>query len=387
MKRAHKNSEHGFTLVEMMIALTVGLVLIGASVQLFSKSMNAEWVVSQKSEMQQDIRAASDVLTQDITLAGAGLGNAAIALPSGTGTLPVYGCDQSFTCNYINGAAVSFPVPSGSTIPYLYGVIPGPNLGPTLNVTEGPSDIITVVYTDSVLALDCYTIYNPTPSPPGPGLTPTTAKFALPSPLPSTCTLPSGLTTPQALNDPVVGLTPGDLIWFSNSVGGATGMAVAEVTNVAANGGNVYTVTFATGDPMRMNQTAATAGNLTKIDTGTNTVATRIFVISYFINVLPDPLGVGTGTPRLMRMVSGHTPSPVAENTAYMKFSYNLYNGTTLNTYADGGLTEGLTPNMASSINILHLTLRSQLASVAGYQGLDLQTAVSARNLTFTNRY
>jgi prepilin-type N-terminal cleavage/methylation domain-containing protein len=387
MRREVNNSEFGFSLIELMIALTVGLVVIGAAVQLFSRSVNAEWVVSQKSEMQQDMRAASNMLTQDISLAGAGLGNAAIALPSGTGTLPVYGCDQTFTCNYINGAAISFPVPSGSTVPYLYGVIPGPGLGPILNTTEGPSDIISLVYTDSVLALNCYTVPNPTPAPPGPGLTATTAVFTLPNPLPSTCTLPTGLTQPQSLVDPVVGLTPGDLIWFTNTVGGSTGMAVAEVTSVANNGGGKFTVTFAAGDPMRMNQTTATAGNLAKIDTGTNTVGTRIYVITYFINVLADPLGTGTGTPRLMRMVNGHTPVPVAENVAYTKFSYNLYNGTVVNTYADGGLSEGLTPNMASSINLLHLTIRSQLASAAGYQGLDLQTAISARNLTFTNRY
>lgn len=201
-----------------------------------------------------------------------------------------------------------------------------------------------------------------------------------------------GLPAPQSLLDPVVGLTPGDLIWFTNSVGGTTGMAVAEVTAVANTGPNSFLVTFATGDPLRMNQTAATGGNLAKIVTGTNTTAVRIFVITYFINVLPDPLGVGVGTPRLMRMVNGHSPVPVAENAAYMKFSYNIYNGGVVNTYTDGGLAEGLTPNMSSSINLLHLTMRSQLPTDAGrgkggYQGLDLQSSISARNLTFTNRY
>jgi len=384
MRRAVNKSNHGFSLIELMIALTIGLVMIGAAVQLFSRSVNAEWVVSQKSEMQQDMRAASNMLNQDITLAGGGLGNAALALPSGTGVKPIYGCDQTFTCNYINGAAVAFPIPSGATVPYLYGVVPGYNLGPILNVTEGPSDIITVAYTDSVLALPCYTV----PAPLNTNLTATAVTLSVPSPLPTTCTLPAGLVAPQSLLDPVVGLTPGDVIWFTGTTAkGTSAMAAAEVTNVTQLTGTSFSVAFASGDPMKMNQPTATSGDLAQLVGGAAPQAVRMFVITYFVNVLADPLGIGPGTPRLMRMVSGHTPTPVAENVAYMKFSYNIYNGTTVNTYNDGGLNEGLTPNMSSSINLLHLTMRSQLASVAGYQGLDLQTAISARNLTFTNRY
>jgi prepilin-type N-terminal cleavage/methylation domain-containing protein len=384
MRRIVNNSDRGFTLIELMIALSVGLVVIGAAVQLFSRCINAEWVVSQKSEMQQDMRASSDLLNQDITLAGAGLGNAALALPSGTGVKPVYGCDQTFTCNYINGAAVAFPVPSGGTVPYLYGVVPGYNLGPILNVTEGPSDIISLVYTDGVLALPCYVV----PAPLATNLTATAVTLSVPSPLPPTCTLPTGLSAPQSLLDPVVGLTPGDVIWFTGTNNkGNSAMAAAEVTNVTQLSPTSFKVAFASGDAMKLNQPTATSGDLAQLVGGGAPLAARLFVITYFINVLPDPLGVGVGTPRLMRMVSGHTPTPVAENVAYMKFSYNIYNGTVVNTYTDGGLTEGVTPNMSSSINVLHLTMRSQLASTAGYQGLDLQTAISARNLTFTNRY
>ncbi len=65
----------------------------------------------QRAEMQQDFRAASNMLTTDLSLAGAGLGNgAAIVLPSAT--TPQYGCDQTGTC-YLNGVAGTYPFKSG----------------------------------------------------------------------------------------------------------------------------------------------------------------------------------------------------------------------------------------------------------------------------------
>src|SRR5208282_5282639 len=89
--------ERGFSLLEMAIAMAVGTIVMGAAVQLYSQGVAASWTVTQRAELQQDFRAASNILTKDLSLAGAGLGNgAAIALP--TATTPVYGCDQTSTC-------------------------------------------------------------------------------------------------------------------------------------------------------------------------------------------------------------------------------------------------------------------------------------------------
>jgi hypothetical protein len=38
-------------------------------------------------------------------------------------------------------------------------------------------------------------------------------------------------------------------------------------------------------------------------------------------------------------------------------------------------------------VNILHMAIRSQLYGITGYQGLDLQTSVSLRDLGFKNEY
>src|ERR1700685_3786853 len=85
------NSRRGFTMVELLVALAIGTLVVGAAVKLFSQAIGATFVVSQRAEMQQDLRASSDLLLKDISLAGAGLPSATgIALAS-SATKPIYG--------------------------------------------------------------------------------------------------------------------------------------------------------------------------------------------------------------------------------------------------------------------------------------------------------
>jgi prepilin-type N-terminal cleavage/methylation domain-containing protein len=370
----------GFSLLEMIIAMALGTIVLAASVDMFSKSVGATFLVSQRAEMQQDFRAASNMLTKDASLAGSGMGNnVQIALPSGNGTVvPVYGCDQTPKC-YINGSAVAFPtqVVGGVTIPYLYGLIPGWKFGPTLNGAAGPTDVLTVTNADTNFLLNCYSV----------SVTSTTVvRFTLPATLPATCIVPAPLTAPQNIDDPVVGLTPGDLVLFSATVGvgagATTSSIIGEVTNVAKVSTGKYDVTFAAGDPLKMNQPTAAAGSIGNI-VGATGSGQRINLISYYIDNTTTPA-------RLMRQISGHTPVPVAEGVAFMQFSYDLYNfntGAILTDQSDGGASQGMTPNQITKINIKHMSIASTLHGVKGYQGLDLQTSVSARDLTFQNDY
>lgn len=397
MRGSSKKSGRGFSLLEMMIALALGVVMLGAAVKMFSLGVSTTWVVSQRAEMQQDLRATSDLLMKDISLAGSGLPHGqGIAVPSGTAISPVYGCDQTGACP--PGGGVPYPCASnvGPCNRTLYGLIPGFTFGITPPGSPTRTDMITVVYADTFLALNCYTVTFPG----GGAVNPVT--FTAPaSPPPASCVLPPGVPFPQSLMNPVVGLKPGDVLLFQNQLAGASGQAIAEVTGVAGpvpgGPGSVFTVAFANADPLQLNQSAAPSGDLAAIVGGANTTASRIFVITYYLRNQPDPIGVGPGTPVLMRQVNGQTAVPVAENVVNLQFTYDTYNpntGALLNEQGDGGYALGVSFNLIRKINVLHLSMRSQLPgarsslmATRGYQSFDYQTSISARNLSYQNRY
>ena len=392
------NSDHGFTLMELMVAATIGLLVVGGAVSLFTQAMKATWITSQKGEMQQDFRAAANLMQRDISMAGAGamgqqgLAYNAVGLPSTR--RPIYPCSTT-ACNYVNGTAVPYPSTSGA--PYIYSIMPGPNVGITVNAASGTTDIISLAIADVTLELNCYTVTITSG---------TTATFGLPSPLPPTCILPTGVLAPPSLvyslTNPA-GLQAGDMILFgSNS-------AVGVVTNVVSGtpsascytpspsvtppitytipNGNCYTVTFANEvgaapDPGNINQPNTTVGVLESYVGSTAFSAVRLLLVTYYLDISPSD-GV---TPRLMRIQNGRLPAPVAENVVYLKFTYDVNNNGQISANQTT-LPAGTTPAMITQVNIAHMTMRSQLPGVIGYQGLDLQTSIAARNLSSQQEY
>ncbi len=378
MSHRTKKRESGFSLLEMTVSVAVGSVLLAAATQVYVQGVSATWVTKQRAEMQQDFRAASNIVTRDLSLAGAGLNpGAAFALPSAS--TPVYGCDQTPKC-YINGTSVKYPL-QGTTA-YLYGLLPGYDDGPTLLAAQGPTDAVTVVYTDTNFFLDCYTATVTST---------TTVDFTLPGSTSGNCTAPGGNAGAQAVNNSANGLVAGDLVWFSLG----TVNVIAEVTTAATAGG---VATFAPADVLGFNQASSVTYSLAnQFSTGNKTgYGVRIFVITYYIDTTQ-------AQPRLMQQVSGHTPVPIAENVVYLKLTYNLFNDATdtpaigcsnPGAASDGcsGASTGLLPNQITQTNIQNMAMDStQQAGMFGlsngYQRIDLQTSVCARNLTFVNNY
>jgi hypothetical protein len=387
--------EHGFSLLEMTIAMGLGTLVLGAAVQLYTQGVGATWTASQRAEMQQDFRAVSDMMTKDLSMAGAGLGNgASIALPSTSS--PVYGCAAPSGTNvcYINGGSVAYP--TQGTVPFMYGLVPGYQKGPAIGAYSGASDVVTVVYTDYAFYLDCYAI-NVTSA--------TTVTFTLTaaSQLLSNCT--NNGNTIQAVGYGAVGLTPGDLVLFNF---GSTPI-VAEVTAATSSGtagatGSGGTVTFASSDPLNMNgaSSSTTCNCLAYYVNNTTGYATRILAISYYIDNSVSP-------PRLVRQVSGHTPTPLVDNVVFLRYTYDLFNDGTMTAagqcnnpglasdtcvYGSDTSPTVLYPTQITKINIAHMSMSSMFSgstvlsgTQGGYQGLDLETSVSARNLTYANDY
>jgi prepilin-type N-terminal cleavage/methylation domain-containing protein len=379
MRRLH-NSNRGFTLLELMISAAIGALLLVVATQVFSRSIKAAWVTSQRAELQQDFRAAGSIMQRDISMAGAGalgqqgLSTSAVGLPN-TATRPVYPCYSLITCNYINGAPVAYPLSGGA--PYMYSVIPGPNLGITINAAQGPTDTITVVYADANLALNCYTGAMDS--------TGTIVTFQLPLALPGTCVLPSGALVPAPLTFNAVGnptgLQVGDMIMFGTN---AIGVITSNVATCAPTGTNTacYTATFAATDPGHINQPGPGTGNLKQFANLATPSAVRLTAVTYYLDISPSD-GV---TPRLMRIQSGKLPAPVAENVVYLKFSYDVYNAGVVSAN-QATLPAGTNPGMITKVNIVHMSMRSQQSTYNGYQGLDLQTSIAARNLTSQQEY
>jgi hypothetical protein len=263
----------------------------------------------------------------------------------------------------------------------MYWVIPGCQKGPAINASIGATDVITVAYSDSQLLLPNYYVeFN--------DVNGNTVTFIYPNnPTPS--------PAPQLLNNTGVGLQNGDLVLFQYG----TNYAVAEVTAApGAAASSPYAVSFANGDLLNFNQNAATSNNLKQLiaactaaaactvgtPPGTSTqalvTATRIWAITYYLD---KTSGVAT----LMRQVDARQPVPVADNVQNLQFTYDTYdsNGNLLTASCSAGGTTNY--NLIRTINLTHLSFRSQLQGVKGYQGTDMQSSVSARNLSFSARY
>jgi prepilin-type N-terminal cleavage/methylation domain-containing protein len=372
-KRMTYRPARGFSLVELMIAMVIGLVVMGAATSLFKTGMDATMMITEQAEMQQNVRAAVNLISKDISMAGAGLPAGGVQLPYGSGaTAPKIAC-YGTTC-YL--AARTYPsITSGSpptTITnHMYGLVPGPNNGmengswtSTIPATGATPDSITTFYVDYSFPLNDYTITFPA-SPDG-----------------SYVNVGATPTGDPAILSPT-GLQVGDLILLSNG----TGSAVGEITT----GGLTATkITFANGDSLNINQTGAANGNIKAISGGTGTKAYRIYAVTYFVEV---PASGSGQNPRLMRQVNGQQAQPVADNIIDLQITYDACDGTnTSGTPACAALGDpiGNTPSYApSSIHKVNLQVIGQSVLSASKKSVSmaLVSSVSTRNLSFKDRF
>lgn len=352
-----RNPGHGFSLVELLISIAVGLLVFAALSSLFKSALDSSMLVMQRTETQQNMRAAIDLMVKDISMAGAGLPSGGIQLPNGGAwSLSEYACDQGGTCH-----VPAFTYPNNN---YMYGIIPGFNNGVEASavIAAAPppiiNDSITVVYADYNFPLWEYDVTFPVP---GDGGNITLAPDAAYVPAPPLITAAGGIQV-------------GDLIMLSNSLG----TVVGEVTGLGPGG-----IAFADADPLNINQSGAALNNIKAISTGANTVAYRLFAVTYYLTV------PGNGqTPRLMRQVNGLSPVPVADDIINLQFAYDIYNSanSVLDANQPNPLAAGDSPNLIQKINIVVMG-QSIITRGNKSQNMYLATSVSARNMAFRNRY
>jgi len=374
-----RKSQRGFTLLELLVASSIGLTVVLVMASLFKTGMDTSLKVAQRAETQQNLRAAVELMTKDISLAGAGLPSGGLQL--GTAGLSKFACNQSGTC-YITGG--TYPNSASGTANYMYAIEPGFGTGvqnaAVINAAPAATNSsLTVVYCDYNFPLTNFTWTFPSS---------TTSSVAL-VPVP-TAGMPTNILAPG-------GLQVGDLLMFNVSTPGngksASGTSmvqnsavVAEITGLPNN----TNVNFATGDALNFNFSSG-SNNLASVATaaagaGAQVSVCRLQVVSYFLQV---PAAGGTvQSPRLMRQVNGLNAVPVADDIINLQFTYDVINSVagTIVANVQNPIGAGDSPSLIQKVN-LWVMAQSLTNNGNRSQNMYLATAVSTRDMSFCNSY
>jgi prepilin-type N-terminal cleavage/methylation domain-containing protein len=385
MKMPISNSQRGFSLLELIVATALGVIVILAMTSLFRQGMNATFTVTQRAEVQQNMRAAIEMMTKDLSMAGAGLPTGGLQLATTSGATKV-ACNQGGTC-YVPGD--TYPHSSSGAINYMYGVLPGfgngvQNASVINSAPTAVNDSITSIYCDYNFPLTNFSFTFPTNG--------YTAAVA-----PATSII-AGLPTNILAAG---GLNVGDLMFFlvstpgQGTASGSQGTSAAQTAAVVAEITGIPSATaidFAAADALNFNQTGPnslynTVANLGPSLGGGNTVtACRLNAVTYFLQV--PPAGGTVQTARLMRQVNGLNAVPVADNIINLQFSYDVINSvnTSITANQSNPIAAGLSPALIQKINMWVMG-QSLVSSGSKFQSMYLASSVSARNMSFCNSY
>jgi prepilin-type N-terminal cleavage/methylation domain-containing protein len=373
--------QKGFTLVEFIVAMGIALVALGATMLAFRDATHSNQNVAFRQDMNDNMRAALNLIQQDLLQTGTGIPTGGITLPvTGSGGACPNGSTAINRPSLAGGA--TFP-PCNLTMP---AIEPGNAMGPLITSPDATSSVntdeITVMYVDNTSTSSTYTVgmdsqpINSTSCPGGAiaasGLTITFD----PSP---TCFPLSNLAASGS------SISTNDLIMFSNT----NGYAIQTVTNVSG-----QTLTFAGGDAFGLNQTGATAGTLpslrnftlnangtkTFLTTYPPTTATRLWMITYYLDNVTDPTHV-----RLIRQVNFNPGQVVGETLENLQFTYNFNDGVTANKTT---VPTGYSESQIRSVNIF-IGARSvnKYSQNNRYIRNNFQTQVTLRSMAYVNKY
>jgi len=281
-------NQQGFSVIEMIIAVTVMVVLTSAVVSLMKGSMNISTANYELTDAQQNLRTAQEYINRDLMNAGDGLR-----------TISVIRVPQTFVTNYLTlTPIVDADMPAGIIN---LGILTSDNQVPAGTVVLGSNPATTVLSAPNLT--DRQTIIEVDPQ--FIAIAPSSINAAG-----TLVTLPSGTTMSQ--------FTVGEIYYFSSSVGGTF------ATLTAINAGT-FQLSFASGDTFGLN--LSTGNNLQTISTSGTlpTSMTRMRIIHYYVN----------STGYLMRRVfgakcipsttcTGFIESVVAEHVVNVQFNYSL---------------------------------------------------------------
>ena len=398
--RRRANRQRGFTLVELLVAMAITTIILGATMVAMTDAIKATESAQQITDLNNGLRTSMDLMVRDLLQVGQGLpGGRFIGLPTGAGSLPMQLPGPDGSDYYLDGASFCPPraTDPDTICEEIYAVIPGPERGPVVVDGQPPTDMITTLAADS--SFDTVTLR--TFAADGRSIT-----VAPPCPATGACNAPNHRSGRDITGgDTSDNIRSGDLIMLTKG----SWSTLVQVSTVSG-----QTINFAASDSLRLNQAAniiGTAGDLQNnapVDTCSptstcfvTTVATRIRMISYYLDVTSDPLH-----PRLVRRMNNgvwndfdnSVGTVVAFDVEGLTFSYDLADGVNNPSNVrmndadlDGSGRCSPSPCYASQIRKINISLAGRSRTVRRgtqqYFRNRLSTQVSLRSLAFVDRY
>jgi prepilin-type N-terminal cleavage/methylation domain-containing protein len=406
-----RDDEQGFTLVELLVAMAITTVILGTTMAALNDAAKATDSAKQVTELNNGLRTAMDMMTRDVMQIGQGLPpGRVIGLPSGTNSVPMQLPGPIDSNLQLDGPSFCPPDPNDATpdtvCEQISAVVPGPGRGPLLSDDLTTTDMITMVQADSAFDQVPLTAF---------GANGASVTVALPDTTPpiDNAKSPRGVNITDGGADDI---DAGDLIMLTKG----SASVLVQVTRQPTN----QQIFFDTNDSLVLNQRgvssvvsgvtvwrpagtaaemrlAAPTDNAAGANGLVNTLATRIRLITYYMDVTTDPLH-----PRLVRrMNNGHPTSfdntlgtVVAFDVEGLQISYDLADGVYnwSNVRMNDADLDGTgrcaplvcSPNQIRKVNIA-LTGRSRqrLRATAQFAHKTLVTQVSLRSLAFVDRY
>ena len=360
----------GFTLVELLIAMVIVTVIMGATLTALTNAYRATESAKATIGLNNNLRIGMDLIVRDLIQVGQGMPTGrTVQVPNGTGALRIQRPRPQ------GSACTQWPAGT-TTIP---AVNVGPGCGPTINGVA--TDMVTTLAVDSVLDAVPVQSFD------------VNAHSATVS---TTAQATSGLDISTGGPDDV---RVGDLMMFTKG----SVSALAYVT--AVNGGQAFT--FGAGDPMNLNQFAAVLnGTVDDLATLAPTAAqsasvSRIRMITYYLDNTIDAT-----TPRLIRHMNWGDPNAavnmrgrtVAFAIENLQITYDMVDGATNPsnvrmaavdlTTAGACAPQPCSPNQVRKMNVF-LAGRSteRFSATRQFFRNTLTTQVSLRSLALVDRY
>lgn len=399
--------EDGFSLVELLVAVSIVLLIMAATLGTLTSAINATQAVTLMADTQENLRAGMNYMVRDLLQGGEGVPQGGITIPNTAGV------------SAVNRPGPGTPAVSFGTFSTSWTALPaitaGYQLGATTTTSGVATDMVTVLYADTTLQdvnghwLNEFPIYF------APGSSGTAGCASTnPNPAPAGSISTSGTTTTVTfdkscivINNGNTGINPGDLIMLqnNNTIGDGDGSVTSTDADISESSGSMAlltvstvspttnSITFNSGDPFNLNASGASTGTIKQIQNPAGsgsyptTTATRFWMITYYISIAAP---ASAAQPMLMRQVNMNQPQAVGEVIENMQIFYDILNAGSnpvTVTAAQENPTSAQLPDIRDAYILLFARSQDPFNHTSQYFRNNLETVVSIRGLDFYNQF